>query len=123
MKGSSVTVSIAALLAAYTKPVSSAGRIGVLIAGLSAIPFWLTETYWKMFQSAYEDRIKAIELCNRDPVTSCAPMQIFTAWEVSFEGGPIRHWIESAFDVHVLLPHAPLLAAGVLFAIFLPPKA
>lgn len=63
LKGWSVTVGLAALLAAYSKPVSKNGRIAVLIAALSANPFWLTETLWKQFQNANLSRLKEIEKC------------------------------------------------------------
>jgi len=123
-KGWSVTIGIAALIAAYTKPVSSFGRIGVLIAAFAAIPFWLTETFWKLFQRSYLDRILEIEACARgqsSEATSCNSVQIATSWKNAFQESKWDYWIGGAFDPHVLLPHLALLVVGVALAIWCPP--
>lgn len=126
LKSWSVTIGIAALIAAYTKPVSSSGRVGVMLAGLSAIPFWLTETLWKLFQRTSLDRIMEIEACQiglavRDG--ACTAAQIATVWNSSFDKSSWNYWKDGAFDLHVLFPHFALLLAGAALAIFWPPVA
>jgi hypothetical protein len=122
LKGWSATVGIAALLAAYTKGVAASGRVGVLVAALTAIPFWLTETFWKLFQQSYLARIDAIETCFRTSVTECTAVQISASWTASFHEERFSTWMGIAFDPHVLLPHGFLFAVGLgLWAVY-PPR-
>jgi uncharacterized membrane protein len=126
LKSWSVTIGIAALIAAYTKPVSSSGKMGVMLAALSAIPFWLTETFWKLFQRTSLDRLIEIEACQtgadvRDG--ACTVAQISTVWKNNFDTSSWKYWLEGAFDLHVLFPHLALLATGLALAIFWPPVA
>ncbi|GIT90555.1 hypothetical protein JANAI62_10100 [Jannaschia pagri] len=124
LKSWSVTIGIAALIGAYTKPISSSGRIGVLLAALSAIPFWLTETFWKLFQRTSLDRLLEIEACQTGASIregACVVAQISTVWNDSFAASSWKYWLEGAFDLHVLLPHLALLVIGLLLAAFRPP--
>lgn len=126
LKGWSVSIGIAALIAAYTKPISSSGRIGVLLAALSAIPFWLTETFWKLFQRTSLDRLTEIEACQTGaPVRddACIAAQISTVWQESFDTQKWEYWLAGAFDLHVLFPHLALLVVGLSLAVFWPPVA
>ncbi len=122
LKGWSVSIGIAALIAAYTKPVSSYGRTGILIAAFSAIPFWLTETFWKLFQRTYLDRLLQIEECFKNNIVDCEHAQIVTAWQDSFSSSKWPYWFEGAFDLHVLFPHFALLTAGIFLAVWYPPR-
>lgn len=121
LKGWSVSIGIAALIAAYAKPVSGYGRTAILIAAFSAIPFWLTETLWKLFQRTTLERIKEIEICFREDPDKCKPAQITTSWDESFVASKWEYWLEGAFDLHVLFPHLALLLIGVALAIWHPP--
>ncbi|MBK0327293.1 hypothetical protein I5535_08290 [Rhodobacteraceae bacterium F11138] len=126
LKSWSVTIGIAALIAAYTKPVSSSGKIGVTLAAFSAIPFWLTETFWKLFQRTSLDRLTEIEACQTGASVrdgACTVAQISTVWNNSFDTSSWKYWLEGAFDPHVLLPHLALLIFGLSLAIFWPPEA
>jgi len=122
LKGWSVTVGLAALIAAYTKPVSRSGRIGVTVAALSAVPFWLTETFWKLFQQAYLARIERLEECARSEFEGCEVMQIASTWVRSFHQDRWSDWFGVAFDPHVLLPHAALFGLGLVLALKWPPS-
>lgn len=121
LKGWSVTVGLAALIAAYTKPVSSAGRIGVVIAALSAIPFWLTETFWKLFQKAYLPRLEKLEHCADTGSADCPPMQGVSSWQNSFDQYGLASWLDIAFLPHVILPHGAVFLLGLALAIKWPP--
>ena len=64
LKTWSVTVGIAALLAAISSPVPiKFKRLAFFVAAFFAIPFWLTESIWKTFQEAYLDRLLYLEHC------------------------------------------------------------
>jgi len=114
LKTWSVTIGIAAILAAISAPVSvKHKRIASLVAGLFAIPFWLTETIWKLFQAAYVERLIEIERCISLPDLSCETPKIINSWQESFNDETIVNWMEIAFKPHILLPHIVLLAAGI----------
>lgn len=123
LKGWSVTVGLAALLAAYSKPVSKNGRIAVLIAALSAIPFWLTETLWRQFQNANLSRLEKIEECAAGLVKGCSPLQSITFWQSEYQAEKYVGWFKVAFDPHVLMPHAFLFALGLLLFFKWPPRS
>ncbi|WP_422369106.1 hypothetical protein [Pelagibius sp.] len=124
-KSWSVTFGIAALIAAYTKPVSSAGRVGVAVAGLSAIPFWLTESFWKLSQHLHGERTKDIEKCLSDGCTDLKPLQIYTSWFETLGGfwTGVGHWLGVAFQPNVITPYVFLLATGLVLAWRFPPPA
>jgi len=123
LKGWSVTVGVAALIAAYTQSVSSSGRIGVVIASLSALPFWAMETSWKLFQNAYLERIVQIELCFDGMGKDCRPAQVLGSWRASYADDKVTDWLQTAILPHVFLPHLVLLAGGLVLAIWWPPKS
>lgn len=123
LKGWSVTVGLAALLAAYSKPVSKNGRIAVLIAALSAIPFWLTETLWKQFQNANLSRLKEIEKCAKSWDEACSILQSISAWDLAYKADKYVGWFKVAFDPHVLLPHAFLFVLGLVLFFKWPPRS
>jgi hypothetical protein len=123
-KAWSASIGIAALLAAYTKPVAASGRVGVMVAALAAIPFWVTESLWKLFQKAYEGRLRTIEMCLRgEDCQSFYPLQVWTAWDISFKEAPVADWFSVAFDFHVIFPHVFLFATGIVLAVCWPPRA
>jgi hypothetical protein len=113
IKAWSVTLSAAGLVAAYTED----QPIVLLIAGFSALAFWLVEALWKTNQQAFYPRIRAIEAAFREG-SEIPPLQIATSWSASWHaawgaGLPYRvfRW------PHVFLPHLPVaLAAFGLYA-------
>ena len=67
---------------------------------------------------------------------TCVPMQSLAAWNgayAAFSPDPffsaaewstaIAAWSDSAFEAHVLLPHAFVVVAAILLALFVPPGA
>jgi hypothetical protein len=117
-----VSLGIAALIAAYSRPVAKSGAIGVTIAALSSIPFWLIDSFWKLFQNSYYDRLKEIEACIRDSCRNTDPFQIYTSWNQAWDKIGFFEWVEVFFLYwHVSLPHAFLLLLGLTLAAFFPP--
>lgn len=121
LKGWSVSIGIAALIAAYSVPLGSVGRIGVLIATVSAVPFWLLETTWRTHQKAYLERITQIEECASGIKTDCVPLQAFSAWNTSYWETPTSTWLATSIQLSTLFPHVVLLVGGVALLVFLPP--
>lgn len=122
-KGWAVTVVIAALIAAHSKPITSSGRVGVIIAACSAIPFWLTESMWKVFQKMHEARVLTIERCLREQCSDVVPMQIWASWDQAFRGSSLlSSWAGVAFDLHVLVPYVFLFFGGLALPFLFPPK-
>ena len=122
LKGWSVTIGLAALIGVYTTGASASGRIGVVLAALASIPFWLIETFWKVFQTAGLSRINELELCAANKFQGCQPMQAAASWRGAFEAGRYDLWMGTAFDWHVLLPHLVLLVGGLLLEWKCPPS-
>jgi len=114
LKTWSVTVGIAAILATISAPITiKQKRIASLVAGLFAIPFWLTETIWKLFQSAYLDRLIEIEECAKIEFVLCQSPKIISSWRTSYHEETALNWLFLAFKPHLLLPHIVLLSAGI----------
>ncbi|MEQ8896509.1 MAG: hypothetical protein RID23_05420 [Roseovarius sp.] len=134
----SVSIGIAALLAAYARPVSEAGgRAGVILAALVAVPFYLTDALWKSFQMAYLPRLQAIEGGFRDAavggeiaiVQGLVPLQGVASWSAAYgsdpvdaDAGKVDLFLEALTSHAVLLPHVVLLGLGLFMAVVFPPR-
>lgn len=132
IKGWSVTVGFAALVAVYTRPAGQIGRVGVALAGCSAIPFLLLDALWRSYQLAYYSRLCALEMALSgdhekfsrhciEPPAETGP-EIFRAWVDTVHAEEMEHiWI-ALTSWSVLLPHVVVIFAGIGLAVFLPPK-
>jgi hypothetical protein len=123
IKGWSVTVGMAALIAAYALPVAeAAGRAGVVLAALAAVPFYLTDALWKSFQEAYYPRIRCIEDFLRKPENDTpAALQISFNWNAKYEAEQAALFFDALTNAAVYLPHAFLFGVGLFMAFLLPP--
>ena len=87
----------------------------MLIAALSAATFWLVEAVWKIHQHAFYPRIEAIEDHFAGKGEAIAPLQIARGWRDGYGSrqGWIN-WVKVPFLLGVMLPHAVIVAAGLL---------
>ena len=85
----------------------------ILLAALSAIPFWIIEVLWKSFQQAFYDRIRLIEKYMSDPgqYPNFSSPYIARSWSARWRS---TNRIRITFWPHVYLPHAVVFAGGVL---------
>ncbi len=123
LKGWSVTVGIAALIAAYKTGAVVASRVVVFIATASAVPFWLLETQWKLYQSAYLARLQVIESCQVQMAQACRPGQAIATWQDSFGGYGFAEWIGTFTKWGVMLPHLALLLLGIGLLVVVKPSS
>ena len=122
IKAWSVTISAAALVAAYVENVPEA----LLVGSGTAMLFWIAEALWKASQQAFYERVWEIELWmagERDPkIPAIKPLQIARAWSKSWRAhGRNRHALRVMKWPHVFMPHAVIALAGVLLWLLLPP--
>ena len=108
IKAWSVTVSIAALGAAFTQKQPTL----LLLGSLSAIMFWIIETIWKRFQLAYYYRLRAIERFFAEGNT-----EHFSAPRITLDWGiGVRKynflWI--LWWPHLFLPHLVVALCGAI---------
>ena len=91
-------------------------RVLLLVAALSALLFWMVEAEWKYLMRSFYGRIREIE--NHFALVghgSFAPFQMMRGWRQSLgevadrEPGRFR----GAFRLAIMLPHAPVAAAGL----------
>lgn len=114
LKAWSVTVGLTALLAVIASPISNAHKkLGALIAGLIAIPFWWLETMWKAFQKAYELRLRELESCFIQITESCLMPSIMASWRIGYDNIGFIDFLVLSIKPQVFLPHLILLIAGV----------
>ncbi len=122
IKGWSVTVGMAALIAAYaSKPAERPGTILVVLAACSVLPFYLTDAIWKAVQEGYHLRLLDIEGAIARG-TSIDALQMFTTWSQKFHLGPAE-FLAAAVNPTVMLPHLPIFVAGLLLAWLRPPTS
>lgn len=62
LKGWSVTVALAAIFAVYSENLGAQGRVLLWSAALCALPFWVLDAIWKIYQQAYLARIDYLEV-------------------------------------------------------------
>lgn len=131
LKGWSVTVALAGMLAAYSNSVTRNGRIALVLATLSTVPFWWIDALFKSWQQGYERVLESFE-------SSCEAivpvMGLWSEMHVSNWDGlmaDLQAWFgqpEGAGPFLMLLypgvflPHALILVAGLILAIGFPPR-
>ncbi|HLW79878.1 MAG TPA: hypothetical protein VKU44_09805 [Terriglobia bacterium] len=112
IKAWSVTLSMAGIGAAFIKKTPAL----LILSGLASLLFWLIEARWKVFQQAFYPRIYEIEsLMMGRPVDHPTSPFIAGSWLITWQSASHRRlfwWV--LFWPHVLLPHALVVAAGVL---------
>lgn len=120
LKGWSVTVGLAAIIAVYSEKVGQFGRVAVVAAALSAIPFWVIDSFWKSYQTAFLSRLdylEGIQDCSRIASHSFG---IVSDWQLSHEW---FSWIGMLYMPNVALPHAFVLLFGLYLAWRYPPNS
>ncbi|QBF31457.1 hypothetical protein [Thalassococcus sp. S3] len=120
LKEWSVTVGLSALVAAYLVGGQKIRRMGVVLAALISVPFWIIDTMWKMYQKASLVRLELIEHCVRYNI-ECVPMQSVASWQASYSSFDFWDWISTAINPNVCLPHIVLLLLGLFLACRRPP--
>ncbi|GAA0781909.1 hypothetical protein E1180_21550 [Roseibium denhamense] len=140
IKGWSVTVCLAAIFAAYSKPVARNGRIALIVASLGAFSFFLAEVSIRTFQKAYLFHLKSLEALMVERGHGDL-FQAMTGWELGYFGEikraesacfsldnplfglPLKYesYICAATDLHVLLPHFLIIGLGLVLAYKWPP--
>ena len=118
LKGWSVTVGLAAIIAVYSDRVGRFGRVAIVAAALSAIPFWIVDAFWKSYQTAFLGRLEFLET-----VQNCKDESyrfgIVTDWSASHG---MFDWLGFLYMPNVALPHAFVLFFGLYLAWKHPPK-
>jgi lipoprotein-anchoring transpeptidase ErfK/SrfK len=122
IKGWSITVSLAAIVAAYStdKAEIVANRPIILaIAAISAAAFWSVEFIWKSFQWTFFHRIEAIEAALRNGTEAqLAPLQIRYTWHHHFKK-ELRYSFgkRKMFKPSIALPHVIIMIAAIALLI------
>ena len=106
-------------------------EIWIVVAAVS-LSIWVLETYWKMFQYGFRDRIRVLEAYFRDDPdvkARMAPFQIYNSWWQCYAHDQPIYAYERSFrpanivirffrvmgHPFVALPYAPLIIASVAF--------
>ena len=110
IKAWSVTFGLTALAGAF----ASRSRTVFLISSSSAALFWYLETTWKVFQQAYYSRSLQLERHFRGETIVEHPLQISSAWHNAWSRTERRGYWRVACWPHVALPHAIVVATGVV---------
>lgn len=119
LKGWSATVGLAALLAVYSEKLGKLGRRSVIVSSLSVVPFWITDAFWKAYQNAYTERLSFLE-----GISNCADVPdytfgMFESWDSTHNWYDWAVWLPMP---SVFLPHALIVALGLILAWKFPPQ-
>ena len=108
------TLSMAGIGAAFTQKMPDL----LWMSGVSGLAFWMVETLWKSFQSAFYPRLTLIEAHWRDRSAPIDVLQTNTAWMAAYDGFRTRDFLRFALFPHVALPHVLVALVGIgLFAV------
>jgi hypothetical protein len=128
--------SIAAIAVGFTSASKFAFLLPIFVAIIAGV-FWYLEARWKLFQYAFQPRIRVIEAYFRnDPdvlVKNPDPLQVFHWWFLSYSKGiavyeyeksqPQASWASrfrlAARQRFVYLPYLPMIGISILSAIVL----
>lgn len=110
IKGWSVTIGLATIIAIYSQMVGRLGKTALWIASLSVIPFWWMDAYWKSFQNAYLGALKTIEAEPTCGITGKPTLSLIGLWEQEYVS---LDFVGLLFVPSVALPHAIILAVGI----------
>ena len=119
IKGWSVTVALVSIFAVYIEKLATTGKVVLWLAALSALPFWLVDTFWKAYQSAYLSRIAELEA-----ISGCSEMTEFSlgaaaSWRTAYEAFDFTDWVE--FAALSAFPHVFVIGVGIFLVLFFPP--
>ena len=109
IKAWSITFSLTALAGAF----ASHSKAVLLVAGFSAVLFWIIESMWKAFQYAFYKRNSRIEDYFAGRTDDVVPCQIGREWYAAWRSGGLKRFFRAMFWAHVALPHAAILLVGV----------
>lgn len=121
LKGWSVSAALAAIIAVYSEKLGASGKVVLWIAALSSIPFWVLDSIWKSYQSAYLDRLKFLEGLGDCKTIQSHGLGIIKTWQSTHDGFDLIDWIE--FAINSAFPHAFVLIVGVILIWKFPPKS
>jgi hypothetical protein len=119
IKGWSVTIGLAAIIAIYSQQIGRLGKAALWIASLSTIPFWLMDAYWKSFQNAYLDALKKLEAEPHCGVVNEPTLSLVGLWEQEYDS---LDFVGLLYLPSVALPHAIILAIGIYLVLRHPPN-
>jgi hypothetical protein len=110
IKSWSITLGMGGIGAAFLEGHS----IILLLSGLAALLFWLTEGFWKSFQQAYYPRIQHIEVMTKEGRSAelSSPF-ISSAWMEAWKRDRVGTLIRVLFWPHVAVPHALVAIFGI----------
>lgn len=120
LKGWSVSVALAAIIAVYSEKIGTSGKVILWVAALSSLPFWVLDTIWKSYQSAYLDRLKFLEGLGDCKILQAHELGMITGWQKEHEGFDLMQWVEFAYNSG--FPHAFVLIAGLVLILRFPPQ-
>lgn len=120
LKSWSITAGLAAIIAVYSGKFNNFGRVAIVIAALSAIPFWITDALWKSYQNAFKSRLDALELIRDCTESSNYGFGIMSGWRSAHSN---YDWLTLIFTPNVALPHAFVLFLGLYLAWRHPPTS
>jgi hypothetical protein len=121
IKGWSVTLSLAGLVAAFAnKDAEPARMMIILLAVMSAICFWLVEFLWKCHQWTLLTRVEEIEAAMRGEDDLPAPLQINASFQTNWRR-VLRRRAPMFIAPAVCLPHLLIVILGIALAGALPP--
>ena len=112
IKGWSVTLSLAGMLAAFTQAGAQGSRpVIIVLAITSAMCFWVMEYFWKTYQWTMGERVAAIEEALRSDDPAIAPFQIQAQFKTSI-GRVMLQRLPHVFSPSLFLPHLIIVVLG-----------
>jgi hypothetical protein len=88
--------------------------IVLLLSGLAALLFWVTEGFWKTFQQAYYPRIRHIEaMLQKGTTEQLSSPFISHAWSEAWAKNRARMLIRVLLWPHVAVPHTLVAFFGI----------
>ncbi len=120
LKGWSVSVSLAAIIAVYSKKLGSSGKVVLWIAALSSIPFWILDTLWKSYQKAYLARLIDLEAIENCAAVNSHKLGFIAAWDKAWKEFGMCDW--AGCIANSAFPHAFVLLIGVFLVLKFPPQ-
>ena len=119
LKGWSVTLSLAAIAAAYSEKVGTQGRMVVWMSAAAAGVFWLLDAFWKSYQLVYLQMLEGSEQNWACTAGMDGPM-IIQQWEAVYRSW---HFLTVLHYPSVFLPHVFVVVLGIGLALFYPPRS
>lgn len=119
IKGWSVTIGLAAIIAIYSQQIGRLGRAALWVASLSTIPFWLMDAYWKSFQNAYLDALIKLEGEPHCNIVNEPTLSLIGLWRKEYGS---LDFLGLLYHPSVAQPHAIILAIGIYLVLKHPPN-